>query len=275
MATITNRSGFDLYFRDWGSGPTLVFVHGGALNADCWEYQTVPLSEHYRCVAVDTRGCGRSDEPATGYGYDQLADDIADVLAHLDVDDSVLIGHSMGAGSIVRYFTRHAGARVRGVVLVAPITPFMLLTDDHPHGVPASVFEESVDLLRHDRPLWVGAAAPGFFGADPEAVSPAKLEWGKSLALTSGAKATIELFDRFYRTDFRAELANVPVPTLVCHDDADQTAPLELTGRPTAAGIADATLHIYEGASHGLFLSHATELTGDIAAFADKLDTHG
>jgi non-heme chloroperoxidase len=268
MPRITNRDGVELFVHDWGSGPTLVFIHGGALNADCWEYQTVPLSDRHRCVAIDTRGCGRSDEPADGYDYDSLADDIDDVLCALEIDDAVLVGHSMGAGSIVRYFTRHGGARVRGVVLVAPVTPFMLLTEDHPHGVPASVFEESVELLRSDRPLWIDAAAPMFFG-DTDEVSDSMLAWGKSLALGSGAIATIKLFDSFYRTDFRSELVNVTVPTLVCHGDADRTAPIELTGRPTAAGIPDATLEVYAGGSHGLFLSHARKLTTDIATFAD------
>jgi non-heme chloroperoxidase len=271
MPTITNRSGHDLYFHDWGSGPTsLVFIHGGALNADCWEYQTGPLSARYRCVSLDTRGCGRSDEPADGYDYDDLADDVYDVLAVLDIEDAVLVGHSMGAGTIVRYFTRHRGARVGAVVLVAPITPFMVLTDDHPHGIPESVFEESVALLRQDRPMWIEMAAPAFFGSDTDAVSTPKLEWGKSLALGSGANATIKLFDSFYRTDFRDELVAVTVPTLVCHGDADQTAPIELTGRPTCAGIAGATLEVYPGASHGLFLSHSAELNTHIAEFADR-----
>lgn len=204
MPTVTNRSDNDVFYRDWGSGPTLVFVHGGALNADCWEYQTVPLSDHHRVIALDTRGCGRSDEPDHGYGYDDLADDLADVLTALDLHDVTLIGHSMGAGTIVRYFSRHDGARVASVVMVAPITPYMLHADDNPHGVPAAMFEESVALLRHDRPLWIEAAAPAFFGAEPDEQLVSKIEWGKSLALSSGAKATIGLFDSFWRTDFRA-----------------------------------------------------------------------
>ena len=228
------------------------------------------LSDRYRCVALDTprlRSLGRTNRRLR---LRPSADDIADVLSALEIDDAVLIGHSMGAGSIVRYFTRHSGAGVSGVVLVAPVAPFLLLTDDHLHGVPASVFEESVALLRRDRPLWIDVAAPGFFGGDADVSAP-KLAWGKALALGSGASATVGLFDSFYQTDFRGELANVAVPALVCHGDADQTAPIDLTGRPTAAGITHATLEVYPGASHGLFLSRAAELTTDITYFAETL----
>lgn len=271
MPTFTNRSGHDIFFHDWGSGPTLVFVHGGAINADCWEYQTVPLSDRCRVIAPDTRGCGRSGEPHRGYGYDDLADDLADLITTLDLHDVVLVGHSMGAGTIVRYFSRHNGDRVRGVVMVAPITPFMVHADDNPGGVPAAVFEESVALLRVNRPYWIEAAAPAFFGADPDETLLAKIEWGKGLARSSGAQATIGLFDSFWRTDFRGELRSVDVPVLVCHGDADMTAPLDLCGRPTVAGLPDAELRVYDGASHGLFLTHADRLVADIAAHAERV----
>jgi pimeloyl-ACP methyl ester carboxylesterase len=269
MATFTNRDGIRLFFRDWGDGAPLVFVHGGALNADCWEYQTVPLAEQgFRCIAADTRGCGRSEEPWSGYGYDDLADDLADLLDHLAVDGVTLVGHSMGAGTITRYLTRHGSERVGRAVLVAPITPFMVQTDDNPAGVPAAVFDESVALLRADRPRWIELAAPAFFGGDPgEEDTRALVEWGKGLALGSGAKATLELFGGFHTTDFRSELGAFTMPTLVVHGDADMTAPLELCGKQTAAGIADARLEIYPGGSHGIFLTHAARLNADIAAF--------
>lgn len=169
MATFTNRDGLELFHHDWGRGRPVVFIHGGAPNADSWEYQMVPLSEQgYRCVAADTRGCGRSDQPDAGYDYDDLADDISDLLAHLDFVDVTLVSHSMGAGTITRYLSRDGTGRVGRVVLIAPTTPFVLQTDDNPSGVPAALFEQSVHLLRANRPMWIEMAAPAFFGGDPE-----------------------------------------------------------------------------------------------------------
>ena len=81
-------------------------------------------------------------------------------------------------------------------------------------------------------------------------------------------QAALELSDIQLRTDFRAELAQIKLPTLVIHGDRDASAPLELTGRPTAAAIAGARLEIYEGGPHGLYFTHKERLNADLAQFA-------
>ena len=88
-----------LFFRDWGHGDPVVFVHGWGLNSDMWEYQLPALADRgHRCIAYDRRGCGRSDQPGDGYDFDTLADDLAAVLEHLDLRDVTLVSHSMGSG---------------------------------------------------------------------------------------------------------------------------------------------------------------------------------
>jgi non-heme chloroperoxidase len=68
-------------------------------------------------------------------------------------------------------------------------------------------------------------------------------------------------------TDFRAELPKVKVRTLVVHGDADRTCPLESTGRRVAQLIPGAELRVYEGAPHGLFVTHMERLNDDLLAF--------
>ena len=65
-----------------------------------------------------------------------------------------------------------------------------------------------------------------------------------------------------------ADLASITTPTLIVHGDRDVSAPLALTGEPTARLIPRATLVVYEGAPHGLFVTHMDRLTRDVAAFA-------
>jgi len=57
------------------------------------------------------------------------------------------------------------------------------------------------------------------------------------------------------------------VPALVIHGDKDVSAPLELTGRKTAALIPGSRLVIYEGAPHGLMLTHVDRLNADLLQF--------
>jgi pimeloyl-ACP methyl ester carboxylesterase len=68
-------------------------------------------------------------------------------------------------------------------------------------------------------------------------------------------------------TDFRAELANVTTPTLLIHGDADVSAPLALTGAKTARLIPHCEFKVYEGAPHGLFVTHTQRLNADILQF--------
>lgn len=81
------------------------------------------------------------------------------------------------------------------------------------------------------------------------------------------SKATLECAKSFATTDFRHDLAAFNVPTLVIHGTADQTVPIDASGRAAAAGIAGATLFEYEGAPHGLFATDKAQLTWDLLAF--------
>src|SRR6266404_2987761 len=67
----------------------------------------------YRCIAHDRRGHGRSSQPWTGNDVDTYADDLAALVEELDLHDAVHVGHSTGAGEVVRYIGRHGTSRVR------------------------------------------------------------------------------------------------------------------------------------------------------------------
>src|SRR5215831_21020013 len=119
---IEAADGANLFYKDWGRGKPVVFVTGWAVSSEMWEYQMAYLcAQGVRCVAYDRRGHGRSSQPGHGYDYDTLADDLATVIAQLDVREVTLVGHSMGGGEIVRYLSRHGAGRVSRIVLVASI----------------------------------------------------------------------------------------------------------------------------------------------------------
>src|SRR5471032_1571362 len=98
MSTIRMNDGTQIYYKDWGTGKPVLFSHGWPLDADMWEYQMEYLSSRgFRTIAFDRRGFGRSDQPWTGNDYDTFADDIAQLIEHLDLKDVTLVGFSMGA----------------------------------------------------------------------------------------------------------------------------------------------------------------------------------
>jgi pimeloyl-ACP methyl ester carboxylesterase len=225
----------------------------------------LPLSEHgLRCIGFDRRGHGRSSE-GPAYDIDSLADDLAAVLDALDLHGVTLVGHSMAAGEIVRYLTRHGSARVSGIALLGPTTPFLARTEDNPDGIDPQFFESfRRDWLMRDLPGWIEENIRPF--VLPE-TSPQMMDWLRSMCLQASPRALLECNRATTTTDFRAELRAIAVPTLVIHGDRDVSCKLDLTGRRTAALIPGARLKIYEGAPHGLFITHADRLNADLLEF--------
>jgi non-heme chloroperoxidase len=128
MPQFNLRDDTSLYFEDHGAGRPLVFIHGWPLSGAMWEYQIVPLTRAgFRCVTFDRRGFGRSGKPYSGFDYDSLGQDLAELIEHLDLKDVTLIGFSMGGGEVMEYLTkRNQKGRVTKAILVSSIVPYLL-----------------------------------------------------------------------------------------------------------------------------------------------------
>ena len=269
MSTFLTRDGVEIYYKDWGSGKPVLFSHGWPLDADMWEYQMEYLSSRgYRTIAFDRRGFGRSDQPWDGYDYDTFADDIAQLIEHLDLSEVTLVGFSMGGGDVVRYLARHGSARVAKLALLGAVTPLFIKTDDHPEGVEKPVFDGIKAGLLKDRAQFIADFAAPFYGTNHgQVVSEGVLTQTLNIALMASLKGTVDCVTAFSETDFRPDMAKVDVPTLVIHGDDDQIVPFQATGKLAAQMIEGATLKLYPGAPHGFAATHANTLNEDLLAF--------
>src|SRR5580658_9498140 len=142
MNRITTKDGASIFYKDWGTGPTIVFSHGWPLSADAWDAQMFFFGQNgYRVVAHDRRGHGRSEQTWTGNDYDTFADDFASLLEKLDLKDVTLVGHSMGGGEVARYIGRHGNTSVKRAGIIGGIPPVTLRSDETPGGVPMAEFD--------------------------------------------------------------------------------------------------------------------------------------
>lgn len=270
MPVFKTRDATDIYFKDWGSGKPVVFCHGWPLNADMWESQMTFLATNgFRCIAYDRRGFGRSGQPWTGYNYDTFADDLKSLIKELDLDEVTLVGFSMGGGEVARYIGRHGVKRIAKAVLIGAVPPFLLKTADNPGGVDRAVFDGMRAGIAADRTQFFRDFGPVFMGANrPGAlVSQGSLDWNLFLGMQASLKGTLDCVTAFSETDFRADLKAFDIPTLVIHGDDDQIVPFELSGQLAAKAIKGASLEIYKGAPHGLFITHKVQLNADLLAF--------
>jgi pimeloyl-ACP methyl ester carboxylesterase len=152
MPYIKTKDSTDLYVKDWGSGRPVVLLHGWPLTADSWDDHAYALANAgYRVIAYDRRGFGRSGQPWSGYEYDTLSDDLADVLEEPGATDATIVGFSMGGGEVARYMSRHGGRGVVKAGLISSVVPFLLKTDSNPDGVPEATIESIKDGIKEDR----------------------------------------------------------------------------------------------------------------------------
>ncbi|NKC31570.1 alpha/beta fold hydrolase [Falsiroseomonas selenitidurans] len=255
-----------LFHRALGAGPPVLFLASWSLPSDSWGQPMLAMAEAgLRAVAYDRRGHGRSDHPPGGYDYDRLADDLAEVMAALDLREVTLVAMSGAAGEAVRCLTRHGAARVARLALIGPTTPLLQQAPDNPDGIPAAALDALRAELRADFPAWLAANARPFGGPKP---SEAMLDWIRGLALQASLPGLLAFHRALAGTDFRAELAALRLPVLVIQGSADETCPIDLTGRRSAALIPGARLQEYAGAPHGLIVSDPVRLATDLVAFA-------
>jgi non-heme chloroperoxidase len=272
VSTITTKDGTEIFYKDWGNGPTVVFSHGWPLNADVWDDQMMFMaSRGFRCVAFDRRGHGRSSQPWEGNNYDTFAEDLSALIGALDLKATTLVGHSAGAGDIARYIGRHGTERISGTVMVSAIPPLMLKTPANPGGVPVEVFDGIRAGVAGDRAQFYRELGDGpFFGANrpgstvSQGVKDAFWLWSMQV----GLRASYEGITAFSETDFTQDLKRFDVPTLIIHGEDDQNVPIANTALLSSKLIKKATLKVYPSAPHGLTITHKDKFNDDLLAFA-------
>jgi pimeloyl-ACP methyl ester carboxylesterase len=269
-----NNADIDIYYEDRGAGKPVLLIHGWPLSGASWERQaSALLASGHRVITYDRRGFGRSSAPSLGYDYDTLATDTYKLIEALDLHDVTLVGFSMGGGEVARYLGKYAEpGRVSKAVFMASIVPALRHSADNPEGVDPKVFEGIKQGIEADRFAFLTTFLKNFYnkklvgGTD---ISDEAIHASFNVAADSSYFAMLNCVDAWLE-DFRADVAQIKIPTLVIHGDADQILPIDATGKRTAALIPGAELHIVEGGPHGLNWTHATEVNEVLLKFIAK-----
>jgi non-heme chloroperoxidase len=268
-----NSAAIRIYYEDHGSGPPVVLVHGYALNGHSWEKQEAALlAAGYRVITYDRRGCGASSRPSIGYDFDTLATDLHVLLSRLDLREVVLAGFAMGAGEVARYLAIHDPGRVTAAVLVAPLLPFLLKTQDNPDGIDRRVFEGLTARIAADRPAAMKDFMDRSYNVDLLGGSRVSDQaWQNSfyVAISASARSVLRSVTACLE-DFRGDIATIRVPVLVIHGDQDRVLPYEATGSRLPALLSNVRSTVIAGGPHAIIWTHADEVNRALLDFIGR-----
>lgn len=273
MGYVTTKDGVDIFYKDWGpqDAQVLFFHHGWPLSSDDWDTQLLFfLGQGYRVVAHDRRGHGRSSQVWDGHDMDHYADDVAEVVKHLNIKKAIHIGHSTGGGEVVHYIARHGEGNVAKAVLVSAVPPLMVKTENNPEGLPKDVFDDLQKQVLNNRAQFYRDLPSGpFYGFNRPDAKPSDgiiANWWRQ-GMMGGAKAHYDGIVAFSQTDFTEDLKKITVPVLVLHGDDDQVVPYKTSGVKSAELLQNSQLKIYPGFSHGMLTVNHEIINADLLAF--------
>jgi non-heme chloroperoxidase len=201
---------------------------------------------------------------------DHYADDLAAVVAHLDLQNAIHVGHSTGGGEVARYLARHGESRVAKAVLISSVPPLMVQTEANPGGLPKSVFDGFQVQVATARSQFYRELPEGpFYGFNRPGAKPVQGmidNWWRQ-GMMGGAKAHYDGIVAFSQTDFTEDLKGISVPVLVMHGDDDQIVPYADSGPLSAKLVKNGTLKTYKGFPHGMPTSEAETINADLLTF--------
>ncbi|WP_406831707.1 alpha/beta hydrolase [Pedococcus sp. KACC 23699] len=264
-----NSGSIDLYYEDRGSGAPVVLIHGYPLDGRSFEKQSAALlASGFRVITYDRRGFGMSSQPSIGYDYDTFAADLNSLLDHLDLPEVALVGFSMGTGEVTRYLSTYGSSRVNKAVLLGPVPPFLLDTEDN-EGVPQSLFDGFISAVGSDRPAFMTGFLGDFYNYDlnrDTLVSQDRFRASWNTATAASAVAVAACIPTWL-TDFRGDLPKIDVPVLVMQGDQDRILPPQFSGNRLPGLIKDVKHVIVDGGPHAIIWTHADLVNKELVDF--------
>ena len=229
-------------YKERGSGPPLLWLHGIGGNQHSFDAQLSHFSRSWRCVAWDMPGYGDSPTPEN-LSFEMMADAVATLLDHLGEPQAAVLGHSMGGMVAQSFALRHPG-RVRALVLAASPAAF---------GKPGSDFAEKF-LAQRLAPLDEGKTpadfAPGVVRglfAHPENQTAIDAAVASMASLSAGSyRAALNCLVTFNNRD---RLTEIKCPTLLLAAEADTTTPPKAM-ESMGGKIPNASYHCLSGLGH-------------------------
>lgn len=266
MAYALNRieaGGRRIAYREAGSGPVVLFLHGIGSGSATYDWQLEGLSAGWRVIAWDAPGYGGSDPlPDATPDVADYAASVAALLDALDIDRAHVIGHSMGALIAAAFSARHAD-RVGSLVLTDPTAGYANAPDEIRVGRLAA----RIDAIERLGPAGMAESRAGEVlspDASPEALARVR-------AVMSGLHPAgyAQAARMLHGSDIFADTSAIAAPTLVMCGSEDKVTPEELCRR-IAAAIDAAAYRTLPGVGHASNVENPAQFNAFVSEFLER-----
>ncbi len=265
MAYARAADGARIHYEAFGrrGSPAVLMIQGLGADKHGWDMQRFSLARHYRVIAFDNRGAGRSDKPFGVYSIEQMADDAIAVLDHAGVSAAHVVGASMG-GAISQVMAVRHPTRVLSLTLACTACRNQPWRKELLERWMQTALERGMGAMTGEAARWV--MAPRSF----RRLVPA-FGWLGPLAMGRPAHAFAAQVRAILAADdtLANELRTIDVPTLVIVGNQDI-----LTPRGDSEEIADrisgAELVVISGAAHGFMIEHASTFNRILKEFLQR-----
>ncbi|MHA2025812.1 MAG: alpha/beta fold hydrolase [Candidatus Thorarchaeota archaeon] len=252
-------NGLNMYYEDIGRGPPIVLIHGGIATSGMNWAPSIPLFEkHFRVIALDSRGHGKTDNPSGKFSYRLMADDTVALITELGLEKPILYGWSDGGQIVLEIGVNNPG-------LAKALIPGAALAEMSDH------YKNFMKVL--------GINGPG--DVDFKKMKEAYSEFVEAAIGLHSSVYGADYFERVLLVNISKmwtnpkgflgeKISKIQDPTLIIQGDRDEAIPLEDPVRIHHL-IQDSELAIIPGADHGACTSQPERIAGIILDYLKRL----
>lgn len=273
MQTIDLADGNQLAYRDQGSGPVMVLVHGWGVSGELFDDQLQGLSDRFRVVVPDLPGHGASSEFATDAEFSSLADAVAELIRQLKLDSACLVGWSLGALVAWDVLNRHRDLKISGLVTI-DMVPRVLNDGDWQYGLREGedyhAFDRDIEMILEDWPAYTDLLAPRWLGLGAGKSLSDLLLRVKAAAQSNQPDSMANIWRLLVEQDLRPALGEIQLPTLVI--TGGQSALYAVpAGEWLVEHMPSARLEVFENSGHAPHLDQPQRFNQLLAEFTLNL----
>ncbi len=225
MSYYANSNGTKIFYQIRGNGEPLVLIMGFGADGNVWEKHVSEYEKHFKCIVIDNRGVGKSDQPEGSYSTKMMAEDVIAVMQDAGVQKARVAGISMG-GAIAQELVLNYPENVQSVALICTWPKFNNYAKAVYNNLKKLRITSKPDEFMELIQLWI--FAPPFYQENMET-----LKEGQKAALNNSNPQTRYGFegqlDACVRHDTVSRLHEITVPTLITCGDMDKFTPPEFS----------------------------------------------